>query len=108
HNNITEIKGLETLKNLVNLNLNDNKLTEIKGLETLVNLETLYLDSNQLTDLHNLESLEKLEKLKLLYLNFNPLEGEEKQFATYVQDFEVDKVKEFLESYKKWKQVTGK
>ncbi|GAH50602.1 unnamed protein product, partial [marine sediment metagenome] len=98
----------DTLNKLVNLNLNDNNIKEIKGLETLVNLENLYLDSNQLTDFHNLESLEKLEKLKLLYLNFNPVEGEEKQFATYVQDFEVDKVKEFLDSYKKWKQGNGK
>jgi len=52
--------------------------------------------------------LEKLEKLKLLYLNFNPIEGEEKQFATDVQDFEGVKVREFLASYKKWKQANGK
>lgn len=108
YNQITEIKGLDTLTKLTVLYLNSNNLTEIKNLESLVNLETLYLDTNKLSSLNNLESLEKLEKLKLLYLNFNPIEGEEKQFATDVQDFEGVKVREFLASYKKWKQANGK
>jgi len=54
-NQISEIKGLESLDNLQSLNLNNNHLnnnqiTEIKGLESLDNLQSLVLYSNQIPE----------------------------------------------------------
>lgn len=47
-NQITEIKGLEKLTNLVFLSLENNQITEIKGLERLTNLIWLILQNNQI------------------------------------------------------------
>ena len=41
YNQIKKIEGLENLKNLKILDLDDNKISEIEGLEHLTNLEEL-------------------------------------------------------------------
>ena len=47
-NQITEIKGLESLSNLQDLFLYDIQITEIKNLEALANLQRLELYGNQI------------------------------------------------------------
>jgi hypothetical protein len=47
-NQISEIKGLETLVNLQTLRLRENQISEMKGLETLVNLYKLWLQRNKI------------------------------------------------------------
>lgn len=66
--NIIEIEGLETLEDLIELNLSNNAITEIKGLENLVNLKVLNLSYNAITEIKGLESL---DYLKVLNLNNN-------------------------------------
>ncbi len=45
-NQISEIRGLENLKNLKVLNLDNNFLTSVKGIEALLSLQELYLQYN--------------------------------------------------------------
>jgi internalin A len=74
-NQLTEIKGLETLVNLQKLNLSYNQLTEIKGLETLVNLQELNLFTNELTEIKGLDTLVKLQKLNLSRNQLTEIKG---------------------------------
>ncbi|UCD01216.1 MAG: leucine-rich repeat domain-containing protein [Promethearchaeota archaeon] len=46
YNNISEIKGLENLKNLRKLNLRNNLITQIKGIDLLKKLEYIDLSGN--------------------------------------------------------------
>ena len=70
-NQLTDLKGLENLTQLVFLQLIDNQLTEVpKGLEKLTQLTHLNLMNNQLTDV---SGLEKLTQLKELLLSDNKL-----------------------------------
>ncbi len=90
--NITEIKGLENLTNLVELNLSKNKISEITGLDNLKSLEVLILIKNRIVEINGLDNLinlkelhltdnqisevnglENLNKLKLLFLDGNPI-----------------------------------
>lgn len=70
HSKITEIKGLDNLKQLKELYLNSNQILEIKGLDNLKELKELYLYSNQITEI---KGLEKLCNLNILYLNNNKI-----------------------------------
>jgi len=45
-NNISEIKGLESLKNLEHLDLTANKISELKNLEKLQNLKHFFISRN--------------------------------------------------------------
>jgi hypothetical protein len=65
-NKITEIKGLEQLKQLRKLSLHSNQITDIKGLKQLTQLQKLSLHSNQIADIKDLEQLTQLQ-----YLNLN-------------------------------------
>ena len=66
---LTDVKGLEKLPQLTELNLNGNQLTNVKGLEKLMKLKTLRLERNQLT---NVKGLGKLDRLTYLNLVGNP------------------------------------
>ncbi len=89
---ITEIVGLDTLSDLLYLNLSKNKISSIKGIDRLQNLRILMINKNNLTSLngldqlHNLrilvannnqiqivEGLDQLSNLRELTLNGNPL-----------------------------------
>ena len=80
YNNISEIHGLDSLKDLKKLDLDGNKITEIKGLDNLTKLETLNLGQNNINEL---KGLQKLENLKHLRLRQNPVtEWMETNFGT--------------------------
>lgn len=80
---LSEVKGLENLKNLSRLNLSDNKLTEIKILGNLKNLYYLNLNNNKITEIKGLNSL---RKLRYLYLNHNKI--------TEIKDLESFQIRE--------------
>ncbi len=63
--NISDIKGLNTLTNLEVLNLWNNRITEIKGLDALTNLEVLNLRNNKIKVIKGLDNLQKLRRLDL-------------------------------------------
>jgi len=46
HNNISEIKGLETLSELRRINLRSNSISEIKGIDNLINLQEISFRKN--------------------------------------------------------------
>ena len=62
---ITELKGLNKLKNITALDLSNNKITELGGLDDLTNLQQLFLNNNQLEVIEGLESLTKLDRIFL-------------------------------------------
>lgn len=64
-NNIEEIKGFDTFKNLQILNLSNNQITKIKNLDNLDNLKELFLSSNNIKKIENLDNLKNLEILSL-------------------------------------------
>lgn len=68
---ITDIKGLNTLSELKELHINNQKIKKIHGLNRLKNLEILWLRGNEIT---GIEGLEKLVNLKELALNVNSIQ----------------------------------
>ena len=66
---LTNVKGLEKLTQLIALDLTGNQLTDVKGLEKLTKLKDLSLSHNKLTDV---KGLEKLTQLEILFLDNNP------------------------------------
>jgi hypothetical protein len=64
---ITEIKGLDQLTNLNQLDLRRNKIKELKGLENCqsLKLQSLYLSGNQIDEIKGLKLLTSLESLDL-------------------------------------------
>lgn len=68
---LKKIEGLEKLKNLKFLFLNNNKIEKIEGLDNLENLLFLDLSRNKIK---KIEGLENLRKLKHLDLNNNSIE----------------------------------
>lgn len=60
---ITRIENLETLTELEELYLAENKLEKIENLQTLKKLKTLDISFNYLSKLENLEELTSLEEL---------------------------------------------
>ncbi|TFF88170.1 MAG: hypothetical protein EU549_03520 [Promethearchaeota archaeon] len=74
-NEIDELQGLENLTTLKGLHLNENQITEIKGLEMLTNLKELSLESNQITEIKGLEMLNKLEFLNLSWNKITEIKG---------------------------------
>ena len=67
-NEITELHGLERLKDLEILNCGSNNLTKISGLENLSNLKILHLASNQIAKIRGLDELTELTELYLRLL----------------------------------------
>ena len=63
---ITDITGLETFKNLKTLDLDQNQITDINAISGLTNLQTLYLNDNQISDISALSGLTNLQTLGLL------------------------------------------
>lgn len=65
NNKIEEIDGLDHLIHLRELNLYNNNIKEIKGLQSLVNLEELHLHNNPIRSLKGLEQFDSLYRLNL-------------------------------------------
>ena len=66
---LTDVKGLGKLTELISLDLDDNQLTSVKGLENLTQLKSLWLRNNRLTDVRGLEKLTQLKSSLSLYGN---------------------------------------
>ncbi len=67
---ISKIEGLNSLSNLIELDLSQNNITEINSLERLISLQNLYLEGNKITEI---KELEKLTSLQVLYLFSNKI-----------------------------------
>ena len=72
---ILEIKGLDFLANLQELDLSGNQITTIQGLDTLTNLQELYLYENQITTIQGLDTLTNLQELSLSGNQINEIKG---------------------------------
>ncbi len=72
---ITEIKGLDKLKDLEYLALDGNKIKEITGLETLTNLKHLDLSYNKISELKNLNNQINLRVLWVIYNQITEIKG---------------------------------
>ncbi|NXH53156.1 LRCC1 protein, partial [Rhabdornis inornatus] len=70
-NLISEIQGLDHLRNLQHLDLSSNQIRRIEGLGSLAKLRSLSLSCNLLT---KVEGLEKLFNLTLLNLSYNRID----------------------------------
>ncbi|MFX1356863.1 MAG: leucine-rich repeat domain-containing protein [Promethearchaeota archaeon] len=70
---ISEIIGLQNLKNLKKLDLSNNLIKNIKELIKLVNLTDLILSNNKISQLENLNYLKKLPNLKVVDLCGNKI-----------------------------------
>ena len=75
---LTNLKGLEKLTQLEELELYNNELTDVKGLEKLTKLKELNLDGNKLTDVTGLEKLDQLTWLNLQNNQLTSVKGLEK------------------------------
>ena len=72
------LKKLSGLKKLKSLSLEENKITSLLGIEKLTKLEELNIFDNQVTKLGELKKLTKLTKLSLSYNKLKNLSGIEK------------------------------
>lgn len=70
HNKISEIEGLESLTNLVKLDLSENPIQTLKGLDTLVHLRELNLCK---CNIYQIQGLKSLTNLVILDLSYNPI-----------------------------------
>ncbi len=96
HNQISEIKGLENLEKLKWLCLNDNQISEIEGLKNLKHLEHLILNNNQITEIKDLEKLTNLVSLKLNNNQIAEIKGLEKLINLkflYINDNQITEIK---------------
>jgi Leucine-rich repeat (LRR) protein len=63
---ISEIKGLDNLLNLTDLNLSLNRITEIKGLNNLSKLKYIDLSENNIWEIRDISNFKNLKRLKLV------------------------------------------
>lgn len=71
-NRLSNLRGVENLKGLVDLDLSSNCLTDISALRALKRLRTLELSSNRIRNLDGLGHLDSLQELRLAH---NLIEG---------------------------------
>ena len=62
---ITDLTGIENLKGLQKLNLNNNQISNITALQGLTNLTSIYLSGNLISDITSLQGLTNLTFLDL-------------------------------------------
>jgi len=92
---INEIKGLDSLVNLKELNLNKNfRISEIKGLEKLTNLNILRLRNNNISEIKGLETLTNLKLLDLAKNNISEIKGLESLTDLEYLDLTANKISE--------------
>jgi hypothetical protein len=73
--NLEKIEGLDKLRNLKFLFLNNNKIKKIEGLENLTNLLLLDLSRNKIKKIEGLDTLTKLRHLDLNNNDIEKIEG---------------------------------
>jgi Leucine-rich repeat (LRR) protein len=71
--NLSEITGLDNLKNLIKLDLSNNHIEVVKDLVGLKKLTHLVLSNNKISDIDNLKYLKQLSKLQFLDLCGNAI-----------------------------------
>jgi Leucine-rich repeat (LRR) protein len=69
------MSNFDALRNLTDLQLNDNKITRISGLDNLAHLKKLYLYRNRIAKMEGLENLVNLETLWLSDNEIRAIEG---------------------------------
>ncbi|GFE54613.1 phosphatase regulator subunit [Babesia ovis] len=75
-NGLTEIPGwINNLQNLKILDLGNNAIATINTTEPNDSVEELWLNDNNLEDEKDIEPLRRFEKLKVLYLERNPIQA---------------------------------
>jgi len=94
-NRISKIEGLDSLKNLRRLNLFSNKIKKIQGLDKLANLEKIDLDDNQITDIEGLDSLKNLRELSLRENKITIIKGLEGLKSLTSLDLSGNQIREF-------------
>jgi len=70
---ISEILGLNNLKNIKKIDLSNNQIEDIKDLANLKNLKNLILTNNKISNLENLEIIKSLPNLVYLDLRYNDI-----------------------------------
>lgn len=70
---LSEIIGLQYLKNLKKIDLSNNQIENLKEIVNLENLTHLILTNNRISELHNLEYIKKLSNLEYLDLRHNDI-----------------------------------
>lgn len=89
--NISDLKPLNSLLKLQKLNISQNELTDVNGIQVLENLEHLQLQGNMLRSLAYLEDLTQISTLKHLYLQKdgidNPLCGHPSYSTSMLRKF---------------------
>jgi Leucine-rich repeat (LRR) protein len=70
---LSEIPGLDNLKNLIKLDLSNNHIEVVKDLVGLKKLNHLVLSNNKISDIDNLKYLKQLSKLQFLDLCGNEI-----------------------------------
>ncbi len=73
-NSISEIHGLDNLKNLRVLILDSNKISEIKGIENLTHLKEITFHSNYISKIREFPNLPDLREVDL---RMNPISSKE-------------------------------
>ncbi len=90
---ISEIKGLNLLVNLEELNLNKNfQISEIRGLQKLTSLKILRLRNNNINEITGLENLTNLKLLDLAENNISEIKGLESLTNLEYLDLSVNKI----------------
>ncbi|KAG0164382.1 hypothetical protein DFQ28_010519 [Apophysomyces sp. BC1034] len=74
-NLILDIEGFESLQNLTELDLYDNKISRIRGLDNLTQLEYLDLSFNKIKHIKNLDQLVKVKDLFLVSNKISKIEN---------------------------------
>ncbi|MFX0098787.1 MAG: leucine-rich repeat domain-containing protein [Candidatus Hodarchaeota archaeon] len=72
---ISEIKGLDKLTSLAELNLNKNLIEKIEDLSMIPDLESVILSNNVITEINNLDKLISLKELDLSGNQIEKIEG---------------------------------
>ncbi len=91
-NNITdlsEITGLQNLKQLKSLDLSNNSIEDLGLLKNLKSLTHLDIANNRVRDIKNLDTLEKLENLEFLDISGNII-------AQYISDKKLQITKQII------------
>ena len=73
HNNIEEIKGIETLTKLNTLDFSSNKIKKIENLNHLSLLEEFWMSGNLVETYDDIEQLANCKNIKTVYLEHNPI-----------------------------------